>query len=199
MYEVTVLATVVLMLVSGVDYVRRAWIRETNPVLATWILMTVVLVLSFWMYWDSPQKSWTGNIAVTSGLVNIFIILFGVIAVNIHYSTLRIAFDRVQQWCLAGGAGIFLFWLVTDQPLISYILVQCIALIAYFATAKRLWRTRRSTEPMFLWVAVLLATLCAIYPAWVKDDLFSWIYLGRAIPSTIFMIYLIARIKRRIC
>lgn len=195
MYEVAVLGTVVLMLVSAVDYVRRAWIRETNPVPATWILMMVMMGLSFWMYWDSPRKSWTANIGVTAGVVNIVIILSGVIATNIRYGTLSVAFDKVQKWCLAGGAGVVVFWFFTDQPLISYALVQCVALIGYFATVKRLLKAERSTEPLFLWVAVLFANLCALYPAWVKDDPFSWIYLGRAVPSTILVIYLIARIK----
>ncbi|MEK7390723.1 MAG: hypothetical protein AAB635_01125 [Patescibacteria group bacterium] len=197
MYELSVLTAVVLMLVSSVEYVRRAWIREINPVLATWILMMVTLCLSFWMYWVSPRKSWTANIGVTTGLVNIAIILVGVVATNIRYGTLSVAFDRVQKWCLAGGAGIVVFWYFTDQPLISYTLVQCVALVAYFATVKRLLKVERSTEPLFLWVAVLLGSLCAIYPAWSKNDPFSWIYLARAIPSTILMIYLIMRIKRK--
>jgi len=196
-YEITVLVTVVLMLVSAVDYVHRAWIRETNPVPATWILMMVMMGLSFWMYWVSPRKSWTANIGVTAGVINITIILIGVILTNIRYKTLNVAFDRVQKWCLAGGAGVVVFWSLTKEPLISYTLVQCIALIAYIATVKRLLKATKSTEPLFLWCAVLLANLSALYPAWVKNDPFSWIYLGRAVPSTILVIYLIARIKRR--
>lgn len=197
MYEFAVVTAIVLMLVSSVEYVRRAWIRDIDPTLATWILMMVTLCLSFWMYWDSPQKSWTANIGVTTGLVNIAIILAGVIATNIRYGTLMVSFNRVQVGCLAAGAGIVVFWYFTDQPLISYTLVQCVALVAYFATVKRLLKAERSTEPIFLWVAVLLGSLCAVYPAWVKDDPFSWVYLARAIPSTALMIVLIVRIKRR--
>ncbi|MBI4992461.1 MAG: hypothetical protein HZB99_04570 [Candidatus Harrisonbacteria bacterium] len=197
MYEVAVLGTVILMIVSAIDYVRRAWIRETSPVPATWILMTTVMGLSFWMYWESPRKSLTGNIGLAAAAINIAMILTGVIATNVRYGTLRVAFDKVQCWCLAGGAVIAVFWSLTDQPLISYVLVQCIALFAYLATIKRLWRAERSTEPVFVWVAALLASLCAIYPAWVKNDLFAWIYLARAVPSTSLMIYIIVRIKRR--
>lgn len=197
MYEAAVLGTVVLMLISAVDYVRRAWIRETNPVPASWILIVVTMSLSFWMYWQSPKRSWTGNIALTSALVNTSIILTGVIATNIRYGTLSVAFDKVQKWCLASGMGIVVFWLIADSPLISYILVQCIALVAYFATVKRLMKAERSTEPLFFWIVVLGAALCAIYPAWVKNDLFSWIYLGRAVPSTALVVYLVTKIKIR--
>jgi len=197
MYEVAVLGTVILMLVSAVDYVRRAWIRETNPVLATWILMLVMMGLSFWMYWNSPRRSLTANIGVIGSLMNIVIILSGVIATNIRNRTLSVEFDKTQKWCLAGGAGVVAFWFFTNQPLISYALVQIIALIGYFATAKRLLKAKQSTEPLVLWVVALFANLCAVYPAWVKEDPFSWIYLARAVPSTILIIYLIARIKTR--
>ncbi len=197
MYEIAVVLSSFFMLVSAIDYVRRAWIRETSPVPATWILMMVMMSLSFFMYWKSPNKSWTANIGVTAGIVNIFIILSGVIAANIRYKTFRIAFDATQKLCLMGGGAIVIFWYFTNQPLISYVLVQCIGLIAYISTVKRLWKAERSTEPLFLWICVLIANLCAIYPAFVKNDTFSWIYLGRAIPSTVLVIYLITLIQNK--
>ena len=197
MYEICVYTALILLLVSGVDYVYRAWIGETNPVPATWILMETMMVLSFWTYWSSPQKSWTANIAITAGLVNVTIILIGVITTNIRRKTLKVSFDKVQKWCLVGGAGVVIFWMYTGQPLASYTLVQCVALIGYIGTVKRLLRAEKSSEPIFLWVAVLSASVCAIYPAWVKKDIFSWIYIARAIPSTILVIYLIARVKTK--
>ncbi len=195
MYETTVVIAVILMLISAFDYVRRAWQGSTNPVPATWILLLMMFALSFWMYWESPQKTWTGNIGVTSGIINILIILSGVIAANIKHGTLRIAFDRLQKWCLGVGGAIIVFWYLTDEPLISYILVQLIGLVSYIATVKRLWNAPKTTEPLFLWFCVLLANLCALYPALVRSDIFSWIYLARAIPSTSGVVFLIARLK----
>ena len=186
-----------MMLISAVVYVYQTATHKAHPVPATWVLMLVVLGLSFWMYWTSPRKSWTGNIAVTSGLVNIIIILAGVIATNVRDRTLSVAFDKVQKYCLLAGGVVVVFWAITREPLIAYILVQVIALIAYLATVKRLWRAEKSTEPVFIWVAVLIACLCAIYPAWIKNDTFAWIYLGRAVPSTSFVVVLILRIKHR--
>lgn len=197
MYEATVIATVILTTVSAVDYVRRAWIRETDPVPATWILAVVMFSLSFWMYWMSPRRSWTANIGVTMGLVNVSTILIGVIAANVRYGTLRVAFDRTQRWCLAFGAAVVAFWSVTDQPLTAYALVQVIGIVAYIATVRRLWNAQGSTEPLFLWVCILAASLCAIYPAWARNDPFAWIYLARAVPSTAGMVLLIRRAQRR--
>lgn len=197
MYEAAVLVTAMLMLISAVDYVRRAWKGETNPVPATWVLMLVMMTLSCWMYWQSPNKSWTGNIAVPTGALNVVYILGAVVILNARRGSLTVAFDRVQRWCLAGGAGVVVFWFITKNALASYILVQCIGLIAYAATARRLWNAERVTEPIFFWCCVLSANLCALYPAWVRDDTYSWIYLARTIPTTSGMIFLISRVRRR--
>ena len=198
MYEVSVFVTATLMIVSGMFYVYYACTGKTDPVLATWILMTVVLCLSFLMYLESPRRSWTGNIALTAGLVNILIILVGVTAAHIRHGTLRIAFDVTQKWCLIGGVSIVPFWWITNEPLVSYVLVQFVAVVAILATAERLWNAERNSESLFLWVVAFFAITCAIYPAWVKHDTFSWIYLGRAIPSTALIIYLIVRIERKV-
>ena len=71
MYATMVIASVVLLLVSAVDYVRRAWRQETNPVPATWILMATMMSLSLWMYYHSDRMSWTANVGVTGGFVNV--------------------------------------------------------------------------------------------------------------------------------
>ncbi len=197
MYEIIVVCSSALFFASAIDYVRCAWTEKTKPVPATWILMMTTMSLSFWMYWNSPNKSWTGNIGVTAGLMANFIIFSGVILKHIKNNTLHIMFDTVQKCCLAGGFSTVIVWIITKDPLLSYVLVQGIAVIGYFATIKRLWRAPSSTEPMFLWIAVVFANLLALYPAFIKDDVFSWIYLSRTIPSSIFMVYLIKKINRR--
>lgn len=195
MYTATVITASVLLLVSAFDYVRRAWKGETKPALATWILLFTMMSMSLWMYFHSDRKSWTANISVTVGFLNVGIIFVGVFFKHLRDKTLRLEFTPVQRWCLVGGAVIMVLWFITKKPLLSYTLVQLLAVVAYIATVKKLWRATTSTEPLFLWVAVLTANLCALYPAWVKNDPFSWIYLVRAVPANAFMLYLIIRIK----
>lgn len=195
-YEATVLATVILMVVAALDYVRRAWICQTTPTPATWILLVVTMVLSFTMYWEETG-SWTANVGVPSAMFSVIIVLIGVVLVNVRDKTLNVVFDPVQRWCLMAGGVIFLLWCATHQALLAYTLVQCMALVAYSATAMKLWNARHSREPILFWLTVLAGSLCAVYPAWVRHDVYAWIYLARAVPSTAFMVFLIQRIKRR--
>jgi hypothetical protein len=197
MYEAAVLFTVTFVMFAAVDYVRRAWIRETNPVPATWILLLTMMSLSLWMYRSSEHRSWTANIGVVAGWVNCLVILVGVVAANRRHGTLSVSFSTVQRRCLIAAGCVVLFWSVTRGPLLAYTLVQCIALIAYLATVQRLWRAERTTEPWQFWASMLLTSCTALYPALVKHDPFAMIYLGRSIPSTSFMLYVIFRINRR--
>lgn len=197
MYELTVSAAALLLVVSSIHYAWLAWEGRTKPVLATWILMLVMMSLACWMYFESPNPSWTANINVTAGVVNLAINLIGVTAGHIRRGTLRVAFDPVQKACLAGGFMVVALWFLTHDPLAMYLMVQGIAVIALFATAVKLWSAIGSTEPLFLWVAVFFAGLLSIYPAFAMDDLFAKIYLVRAIPSVVTVLVLIARAKAR--
>mgnify|MGYP001577989038 FL=1 len=46
-YEIAVIGTTALMAAGTIDYVYRAWIRQSDPALSTWILMEVMIGLSF--------------------------------------------------------------------------------------------------------------------------------------------------------
>ncbi len=197
MYEIFVTGSVLSVVIAGIFYIRLMWRGSINPVPATWILLLMMISISFFMYWESPNRSLTANIALTANFFNILMILIGVIVTNIRNGTLKVQFDVVQKWCLSGGVTVVLLWSVTDNPLMSYSLMQVIAVIAYFATAQRLWKAEHTTEPYFFWTASLVSNLCALYPAWVHNDVFSWIFLARAIPSTTLLMYLIFRIKRK--
>ena len=196
LYVLFVATSATFLVLSALDYVRRAIRGETSPVPATWILMMAMMLLSLWMYLQSPKSSLASNIGVTAGVVNVGIILIGVMYTNIRQKRLRISFGRSQRTCLLSGVAIYLLWLITKKPLLSYTLVQLIAVAAYVATVQKLRKSKQSTEPIFLWVAALLGSLAAIYPAWVKHDVFACIYLARAIPSTIVILVLISKGRR---
>jgi len=197
-YLLLVVICAVVSLGGAVYYVHCALGGKAKPVIATWILMMVMMGLSVWTYAHSPSKSLTANIGIIAGAVNVFMILTGVVWMNIRRGvSLRATFDLIQILCLLGGVGVFVFWVVTESHLISYIAIQAIALLAYAATVNKLRKAHTITEPLLFWIAMLVAGLSAIYPAVVRQDVFAAIYLIRAVPSTGIVIYLIWKIQRR--
>lgn len=200
LYKTTVFLAAALTVGAAVEYARWTWRGKTQSSPATWILMMGMMLLGSWMYWSNPRHSLTGNVGLLSGAINVFIILVTVLIRRVRDGTIKeLAFDPVQRFCLIGGAVIVTAWLATDRSntFLSYVFVQLLGVVAYGATARRLWRATTSTEPYFLWVCTFLSCLSALYPAIVKHDVFSWIYLGRATPSTLGMILLLWRIKHR--
>lgn len=190
-----------LLIISGLHYVYMALARKSDPVPATWIMMSTSMTLACIMYLLSPNRSFTRNISVTAGVVNVNTILLGVLYSKWRQGNLRVSFDLLQIFCLKLSVVVAFFWAVTvgRYPLTAYVGVQVIALIGYVGTVRKLWVANGSTEPLFLWVSVFVACCLSIYPAFMGQhvDRFACVYLVRALPSTIFVIWLIQRAKRR--
>ena len=207
MYEIAVFTTLILVVVAGISYIRLMWRREIEPTPSTWILLMVMLTLSFWMFWEGVRgldlpllDKLKQNLSLSVNVPNISVILMAVVLTNIRYGTLKIAFDKVQKWCLIAGAFSVVLWSFTSNPLLSYILLQLIGVAAYAATAIRLWHAEQTTEPYFFWISSCLSNLCTLYPAWVGEPgvaLYAWIFLARAIPSNLLLIFLIWRLKKK--
>lgn len=197
MYKFAVFTSMFLLVSAAIDYVRRAWIKQTSPTLATWILLWVMMILSCTMYWLNPQHTLTGNIGVIGNVINTTTVLCGLIVINLKHQTFKVAFNRFQVGCLIAGGMMAGLWFVTRNPLISYILLQLIGVLAYSVTVYRLLKTKQSSEPLIFWVICFFGNLCAAYPGWVKDDLYAQIYLGRVIPTVGTLIVLIWYFRRR--
>lgn len=184
-------ASVLLLTGSAIWYSRRIWKSVDAPVPATFILMFVVLGLSYIMYWDKPNASWTGNPGNLGGLVNVFIILVVLIARYWIDGTLAVSFNGLQKFCLAMGTVIVLVWLMTNDPFMGYLLMQGLALIAYTPTAERLIREKNPKDSNILWVSILIGALISILPTVSKRDWLGGIYLIRVIPSTALIVWLV--------
>ena len=197
MYESAVWASVVVTLCSALYYVSRTWVRAIQPVLATWILVETTLGLSMWMYFSDPASTWQANIGLASGFVGTGMMLVGAFVVEVRDHSVRVEFDAVQKRCLLMGALIVLFWMISENRIVSYVLVQLVAVAGYAATIDRLARASHATEPLVPWVLSFLGSMLALYPALTTGDVFSCIFLMRTIPSISLVIFLIVLTKRR--
>lgn len=199
-YTATVFLAALLSTGSGVVYAWWIWRRRTGSAPATWVLMFTMMTMASWMYLSSPRHSLTANIGLLAAAVNTTAILIAMLTRRLLDGTLgELAFNPVQRFCLGSGVAIVAGWLIARQShtLIAYCFVQLLGVVAYAATAHKLWRATETTERYMLWVCGFMACLAALYPAIVRRDIYSAIYLVRAIPSTLGMIYLVWRIRRR--
>jgi len=208
-YNSTVLLTIILSVAATGYYLYCIKKRKADPSLTAWMLVTAMMCILSWMYLHSPRKSWTSNISMLFGTANVTVVLAVVLYTNIRRGTLRVAFDTVQKWCLAGGGVIAASWYYMYHVLgiasyrmllLAYCTVQLLGVVAYTAMVQKLLRTRRNSEPLFTWVVWLLGNFISIYPAWYAPnghpDEFALIYLLRVIPLNTFLVFLKIHIER---
>ncbi|GEM_PF-686929 len=196
-----VCVTALLYVVSAAGYIRKMLRKgsKIHPVLGAWILALVAFSMSSWVYWHGVEHSIEGNIGNLAGTLNVWIIFLSVLWKNVRDKTLQVAFNASQVVCLAIGAVVALVWLFTPYDGFAYVLTQVICVIATYATWKKLRVAEQSSEPIEMWLLVVVACFFAAYPSWlkweVKGDWKGLLYIFRAIPSTWVIVCQINRLN----
>ncbi|USN57336.1 MAG: hypothetical protein H6766_02550 [Candidatus Peribacteria bacterium] len=196
--------TVVLLIGSAAWY---SWLTITgaiNPVTTTFILAFIYFTISEVTYWAKAKKNkittgektsiWN-NVAMHAGYANVIIAMLSVIGVKIWNGSFIADFGAFQYVCLILSAVILVIWKLTDNPQLSYILIQLVAIIAYIPMFQRVLVAENQTESNVMWIAILFASLTAIpkvLEGYRKNkDWLSIVYIARVIPTNTALVYLI--------
>jgi hypothetical protein len=109
---------------------------------------------------DNPNKGLTISVAIA---------IFGEKSSKI---------TRFDLSCLIVVALIVVFWLFTQNHLVTNFMIQTILVIAYFPVVKRLFETRTNTEPFLIWAGMLIAPFLSLLSS---KGLLATVYSVRAI------------------
>ncbi len=210
MYITTVILAVTLSFIGSGVCVWYVWKRRTTPPLPAWILIMLMMGMLSWMYYESPERSWTSNVNLTFGWIGTTAIFCALILRNAVDGTLRIAFDETQRECLVGGSIITATWYMAHQFLgftsywvtfAAYCLVQLLGILAYRSMFRKLRHITTTPEPISIWVIWVIGNLIAFYPAWYSlkghPDFFALTYLFRVTLSNSGIIYINSRLRKR--
>ena len=186
----SVFAVSALNLTLAVYYYRLIYKNKIRPSLAMWIFFTLAVGMSLFTYIREDSHSIWDNVLNTTDLlfvsaVTVFILLFG-------DRTTR--FNRFDLYCLGAVTLIIAFWLITQNHLITNLLVQGILVIAYFPVVNRMLHTGENHESYLIWGGMLLTALFALLS--VDGDL-ALIYTLRAVVSISLLMGLMYYTDRR--
>lgn len=164
--------------------------KKIRPSLAMWVFFTLAVGISLLTYMKQGEHSLWDNILNTTDLffvssVTISILLFG-------DSSTR--FNRFDIGCLLVVVLILVFWLFTQNHLITNLLVQGILVIAYFPVVSRMLNTKVNNESYIIWGGMLLAAGLALISS--KGELAN-IYSARAVISILLLMSLMFWIDRK--
>lgn len=174
----------------AVYYYWLIYNKKIRPSLAMWVFFTLAVGMSLFTYMKDGQHSPWDNVLNTTDLVfvssvTVSIVLFG------DRST---RFNRFDLVCLLVVALIVVFWFITENNVVTHLMVQGILVIAYFPVVTRMIRTRENNESYLLWSGMLLAALLALLST--RGSL-ALIYTGRAVVCIILLMLIMARVDRQ--
>ncbi|MFA5070211.1 MAG: hypothetical protein WC528_02930 [Patescibacteria group bacterium] len=197
MRELSVILVALIMFGVTIRYCYLINTRAKHPVPATWIIISLTMILGFITYMRSPVHSWTGNVGNATGVLNTSVICFFVLWTRYRDGELKLAFSRFQKGTLVAAAGIILFWMMFRQASWSNVLTQLLVVIGYIATLQHLWTSPKNTEPFSVWIGTGIAMLIALYPALIDGDSLAVLYATRATVTTLLVVAFMLRIEYR--
>jgi hypothetical protein len=196
--ELSALVSTILVIVGTAWYIRLILKGEkVKPVIATWIVLTGTMALSFATYWTTPNHSLVSNACNAISVLSTSAILIATICMERGN---RISFTKFQKICLWVSLAITTFWVVLvwgfkGTGIIPNILTQVLMLIGYLVTAEKLWFAKKNTESIFTWWCILLAGAVALYTGIVSHDSLVILYAGRTTFGTVVLVWLMYRVE----
>lgn len=194
MKKAAALTTAVLMLVVGGRYSWLTYQGEIQPVLATWLLFYVAIILSFWTYWSSEKHSLISNVQNAVDTIAVGMILFSIIFLG---KNVRLGFNGLELGCLIASGAVLVFWKMSKLHEVSNLTLQGIMAIAYLPTLYQLWQAAKNTESFGPWIVGWIASATALVPAIMDRDKLAIVYAARALIFTSILLGLMIRLELR--
>ena len=200
--EMSALVSVIVAIIGTVWYVQLA-LRgiKVRPILASWIVISGTMTLSFATYWTTPGHSLVSNACNAVSVLTTGSILIAALYLHIRQRS-GFNLSRFQKACLVASAIIAIFWVVLvwgfkGTGMIPNILTQVLMLIGYAVTAEKLWYAEKNSESLFTWWCILLAGAIALYTGIKSRDKLAILYAVRTLLSTIVLLWLMYRAEHK--
>jgi hypothetical protein len=175
---------------------------KVKPVLASWIVLSGTMTLSFATYWTTPNHSLVSNACNAISVFSVGSILITALWLNFKQGK-GVSFSNFQKGCLWVSFAITILWAVLVWGLkgtgvIPNILTQVLMLIGYLVTAEKLWHAKSNSESLFTWWCILLAGVSALYTGIVSHDNLAILYAARTTFGTVILVWLMYRAERKV-
>jgi len=158
MREFSIYSVTLITILLAVRYVWQLVKKEIKPALAMWVMFSIAVAMSLVTYISESDFGFLDNILNTVDLIYVITISVA-IAIFGEKSSKITQFDK---GCLLIVLLIVIFWIFTQNHLITNILIQGILVIAYFPVVKRLFETRENNEPFMIWIGMLIAPVFSL-------------------------------------
>jgi hypothetical protein len=188
MRELSILSVSALNLAILVSYCWLLYKKRIKPALAMWVFFTIAVAMCLVTYLSSSRFSIWDNILNATDLVLCATVAVAIAIWGDHTSR----FTRFDRGCLVAVLCIVLFWGITQNHVVTNVLVQAILVIAYFPVVRRLYEAKENTESFVIWIGMLLAPLLSLLSA--RGEL-AYVYTLRAVVCVGVLLLLMLRVE----
>lgn len=170
---------------------RYCWLlyrKEIKPALAMWLFFTIAVSMSLVTYLAEGNHGFLDNILNTADLIYVS----GVALAIIIWGDKSSKFTKFDTVCLVAVLLIVLFWIITQNHIITNFCIQGIMVISYFPVVKRLLESKENTEPFSVWFIMMLTPAISLLSS--KGAL-ATVYSVRAILCVAVLMILMYRVE----
>ncbi len=139
-----------------------------------WVMFSTAVGMSLITYLSSGNFSFFDNILNSVDLIYVVTISLAIVVFGDKSSKIT----RFDLGCLIVVLLIVIFWIFTQNHIVTNFLVQTILVIAYFPVVKRLLETKQNTEPFIIWIGMLIAPFLSLLSS---KGILATVYSVRAI------------------
>lgn len=172
--DFSIISVTLITVLLTVRYIWQLVKKEIQPALAMWIMFSIAVGMSLVTYLAEDSYGFLDNIMNT---VDVFYVVTISVAIAV-FGDKSSKITKFDKGCLLVVLLIVVFWIFTQNHLVTNFLVQCILVIAYFPVIKRLLETRKNTEPFLIWIGMLIAPVFSLLSS---KGLLATVYSVRAI------------------
>lgn len=169
-------------------YIWMMYKKRSQPSLAMWTFFTIAVAMSLVTYLKEGDFGFWDNVLNTTDLVLAVSVAISIFLIGDKHSR----FNRFEWWCLVSVFLIIVFWLISQNHIITNVAIQLILVIAYIPVIRRMLTTRKNSEPFIVWVALMIAPLVSLITS--KGTL-ATVYATRAFVCTSLLLLLMVRIE----
>lgn len=166
--------------------------KKISPSLAMWTFFSIAIAISLITYFAYGDYNFSDNILNISDLI----LVMGVSVAILIWGDKSTRFKQFDLGCLVAVMFIILFWVVSNNHLITNIAVQGIMVISYFPVVKRMIQQQRNTEDFIVWIISLFAPIFSLFAS--KGFLASvYAFRGITCAGTLLLLMLYFYIKTK--
>jgi hypothetical protein len=181
----SIISVSLVTILLAVRYIWQLVKKEIQPALAMWIMFSVAVTMSLVTYLKAGNYGFADNILNSVDVIYVMTVSVAIAFTGDKSSKITL-FDLS---CLVVVGLIVVFWIFTQNHLLTNFMIQTILVIAYFPVVKRLLETRVNTEPFLIWAGMLLAPMLSLLSS---KGMLATVYSVRAIVCVSSLLVLMA-------